>query len=186
MGTLAQRGAARTDSDAVLKRIRSGSLCIWHALMQHRRMGNACALTKLNFNVAQGWSWMELGWRMERGAALGYPGPICAVRGSPGAAVKPGPRNWGHPPTTQPNPESPPALRVAAARAQSAHRREGRSCRRGIKVNLLCDMDLDYRPVLERLDGLNVPPEGRAGREREMLKKRLATHLTKKKHSCPR
>lgn len=55
--------------------------------------------------------------------------------------------------------------------SRSAHRREGRSCDHGIKVNLLCDMDLDYRLVTARLDGLNVTPVGREGREREMLQK---------------
>ena len=155
-GTVAHRGAAGMDS-AVLKWIWSSSLCIWHVLMQPRHFGNAFTLTKLNLNLARGWNG-------SLGAALGCPGPIHTVHGSLGAAAKPGPWAWGCPPKTQPNRNSPSAPQVAAAQAKSAHRREGRSCECGIKVNLLCDLDLDYCPVMAHLDGLNVTPEGREGR----------------------
>lgn len=163
---------------AGLKWIRSGSVRIWHVLMQPKHLGNVFTLTKLNLNIAWGWNG-------SLSAALGYPGPIRAVHRTSGAAAKPGPWVWGCPLKTPPNRNSPSALQVAAAQAKSAHQKEGRSCDCGIKVNLFCDMDLDYRPVMVQLDGLNVTPEGRERREREMLQKSLAMHLVKKKHSSP-
>lgn len=80
----------------------------------------------------------------------------------PGCCCKKRSLGLGLPTKTQPSPTSPSALWVAAAQTKPAHRREGRSCDRGIKVNLLCDTDLDYPPGT----GLNITPEGREEKRR--------------------